>query len=65
MPDLDNPLGPDALAEINRGLEITQKLINACNLGQRAGIDCQRELEEVRDKRAQLIKLKQAYFPGQ
>lgn len=64
MPTLEEPLAPEQLDRLLEGIKQSDKLITAINRATRVGMDMSRQLEEVRERRKQLMSLKNEYFPG-
>ena len=65
MPSLAEPLDQEDLARIIEGIERSDDIIRAINRATRGGIDLDTQLAEVRERRRQLLALKNEYFPGQ
>tara|TARA_B100000470_G_C19636606_1_gene322292 strand:+ start:371 stop:568 length:198 start_codon:yes stop_codon:yes gene_type:complete len=64
MATLEEPLGNEDLEQIILGIERADKIIHAINRASRVGMDMATQLEEVRERRKQLLALKNEYFPG-
>ena len=65
MPSLDEPLGPEDLTNIIEGIKRSDEIIKAINRATRVGVQLDSQLAEVRERRKQLLNLKNEYFPGQ
>ena len=65
MPSLAEPLDQEDLARIIDGIERSDDIIRAINRATRVGIELDTQLAEVRERRRQLLALKNEYFPGQ
>lgn len=65
MPSLAEPLDQEDLARIIEGIERSDDIIRAINRATRVGIELDTQLAEVRERRRQLLALKNEYFPGQ
>ena len=64
MPSLAEPLEQEDLARIIEGIERSDEIIKAINRATRVGIELDSQLAEVKERRRQLINLKNEYFPG-
>jgi len=64
MPSLAEPLDQEDLARIIEGIERSDEIIKAINRATRVGIELDSQLAEVKERRRQLINLKNEYFPG-
>lgn len=65
MPDDPGPFTPEDLTNLNAQLaqlDVADRLIARTA---RAGIDVTSLADQARETRTQLVKLKQAFFPGQ
>lgn len=59
------PLGPDDLVELKARLVELDHADKLIEQAVRAGIDVSGQQEKTRDLRDKLMKMKQAFFPGQ
>ena len=62
MPSLAEPLDQEDLARIIEGIERSDEIIKAINRATRVGIELDSQLAEVKERRRQLINLKNEYF---
>lgn len=62
---MPGPLTDTDLASINDNLNLLLVADEEIKLAAQAGLDVESQRELVRSQRAQLIKIKQTYFPGQ
>lgn len=65
---VNNPSSPLTLAhfdQIQTALRALDQAEQQANLAQQAGIDTSSQLSTIQSQRAQLLKIKQVYFPGQ
>jgi len=60
-----NPLNEQDLADIKNALKDLDDADQQAQTAMRAGIDVSEQIKQIKDKRAQLLKIKQVYFPGQ
>jgi len=61
----DSPLTAGHLNDIQNALRALDVAENRANLAARAGIDVSDHLTSIQSSRAQLLKIKNVYFPGQ
>ena len=58
------PLTQDDLVTINRSLQALSEAERVAERAAQAGIDMSEQKKQIVDQRNQLMKLKQAFFPG-
>ena len=58
-------VGPEKLDQLNQALRALTSAENEANLLQSAGVDQSDNLAKIKTARAQILQLKQVYFPGQ
>ncbi len=63
-PTLENPFTAEQKQQILEGIEKSQELINAINKAQSAGIDTGTQLQQAKEVRERLLKIKNTYFPN-
>lgn len=61
----NGPLTETDLADINANLERLQLAESEIKRAEAAGIDVSQFRKQTNESRAQLLKIKQSYFPGQ
>jgi len=61
----EGPLGPEDLVELKQKMVELDKADKLIEQAVRAGIDVTGQQEKTRDLRDKLMKMKQAFFPGQ
>lgn len=61
----NSPLDYAHLANINNALRALDQAEHQANLGVQAGFDFATQLQTIQAQRAQLLKIKNVYFPGQ
>jgi len=59
------PLDDNDLSKIQTNLDKLQLAEEQIKLAEQAGLDVAQFRETARNQRAQLLKIKQTYFPGQ
>lgn len=62
---MDGPLGDEDLTQIQTNLDKLALAEDEIKLAEQAGLDVSQFRETARTQRAQLLKIKQTYFPGQ
>lgn len=60
----DSPLNEAHLRDINASLEAIDRIQKQVDLAERAGIDVANQKKVLADKRDQLLKIKNVYFPN-
>lgn len=61
----EGPLGPDDLVELKQKIVELDQADKLIEQAVRAGIDVSGQQEQTRELRDKLMKMKQAFFPGQ
>jgi hypothetical protein len=59
-----NPLSENHYQQIMAGLESADAAIRQAEMAQQAGLDVASKLKAAQDAKAQLLRLKNTYFPG-
>ena len=59
------PLGAKDLSQIQTNLDRLQLAEDEIKMAEQAGLDVSLFREQARTQRAQLLKIKQTYFPGE
>lgn len=65
MPNNDSPLNEQDLADLKTNLVELDKAEKLIDQASRAGIDVGPQLERARETRDKLMRMKQAFWPGQ
>jgi len=60
----ENPLTEKDLLDIEQALAELEEAEASAQMAQQAGIDVTRELQQIRENREKLLRIKQTYFPN-
>jgi len=61
----ENPLTQSDLDDINQSIRELDEAMELMDTAARGGIDVTEERREAQETKAKLLRLKQAFFPGQ
>jgi hypothetical protein len=61
----NSPLTQQHFEAIKAALDVLDNAQQQAELAQRAGIDVQAQMDTIKQQRAQLLQIKNTYFPGQ
>lgn len=65
---VNNPSSPltfQHLTDLQAALRALDQAEQQAQLGQQAGFNFEQQLQTIQSQRAQILKIKQVYFPGQ